>query len=321
MVNSLLDVQKKNSNQTIILKYSLSLFFFITVLYAENNILSPYVVVLGSAQDGGIPHANCQKKCCENLWGKAKTIKVSCLGIVDPKTKQSWIIDATPDFPEQLEIITKDHGTKLVGIFLTHAHVGHYTGLLHLGREIMGAKNIPVFAMPKMKLFLESNGPWSQLVSLKNIKIIEIQKQKEIKLSNHLFIKPIQVPHRDEYSETVGYQIMGPEKSLLFIPDIDKWEKWNQNILLKIKHIDFALLDGTFYSGDELPNRDMSEIPHPFIIESMELFSNLSTPNRNKIFFIHLNHSNPAINKNSAASNRIRSKRFNIARKGNVFTL
>ena len=140
-------------------------------------------------------------------------------------------------------------------------------------------------------------------------------------MTDGLFIEPFLVPHRDEYSETVGYKIIGVNKSVLFIPDIDKWEKWDQDIFQVIQHIDIALLDGTFYSQGELPNRDMSEIPHPFIVESMDLFSSLNTPNRNKIFFIHLNHSNPVMEKNSAASNMIRSKRFNVAREGIIFPL
>ena len=230
------------------------------------------------------------------------------------------MIDATPDFSEQYRIITKENHTELAGIFLTHAHMGHYTGLLNLGREVMGAKDIPVFAMPKMKKFLESNSPWDQLVSLNNIKIQLMKNDKEIKLADRLFIEPFLVPHRDEYSETVGYKIIGVNKSVLFIPDIDKWKKWDQDIFQVIQHIDIALLDGTFYSQGELPNRDMSEIPHPFIVESMETLYPLNTPNRNKVHFIHFNHSNPAI-KIGTASNLIRSNRFNVAREGMIFPL
>ena len=87
-----------------------------------------------------------------------------------------------------------------------------------------------------------------------------------------------------------------------------------------VQHIDIALLDGTFYSQDEMPNRDMREIPHPFIVESMEILYQLNSPNRNKIHFIHFNHSNPAI-RDGAASNLIRSNRFNVTREGMVFKL
>lgn len=281
-----------------------------------NSTNLPYVVVLGIAQDGGLPHAGCLKSCCKNLWGTGNNEKVASIGIVDPKTGQSWLIDATPDFASQLHILENIHKTKLSGIFLTHAHIGHYSGLLQLGREVMGAEDMPVYAMPRMKSFLYENSPWNQLLSLENIKIIDLKNSKEIKLSSQLYIEPFLVPHRDEFSETVGYRVVSNKKSLVYIPDIDKWSKWDQDIFQVVLHSDFALLDGTFYSSDEIPHRDMSEIPHPFIIETMDLLDNMNSKNRKKIYFIHFNHSNPAINYTSSVSNIIRSKRFNIATEG-----
>ena len=281
----------------------------------------PYVVVLGIAQDGGAPHAGCEKSCCIELWESGKKEKVSSIGIVNPLTKQSWLFDATPDFPSQYRILTENHNTELVGIFLTHAHMGHYTGLLHLGREVMGKKNVPVYVMSRMKSFLETNGPWNQLVTLKNINLKLIENNKDIKIGEQLFIEPFLVPHRDEYSETVGYRIIGKEKSLAFIPDIDKWEKWHGSIFQLVLNTDILLLDGTFYSQNEIPHRNMAEIPHPFIIESMETLSELNSENRSKIHFIHFNHSNPAIKDNSPAYHAIKSKRFNLAREGDRFNL
>ena len=281
----------------------------------------PYVVVLGIAQDGGAPHAGCEKSCCIELWESGKKEKVSSIGIVNPLTKQSWLFDATPDFPSQYRILTENHNTELVGIFLTHAHMGHYTGLLHLGREVMGKKNVPVYVMSRMKSFLETNGPWNQLVTLKNINLKLIENNKNIKIGEQLFIEPFLVPHRDEYSETVGYRIIGKEKSLAFIPDIDKWEKWHGSIFQLVLNTDILLLDGTFYSQNEIPHRNMAEIPHPFIIESMETLSELNSENRSKVHFIHFNHSNPAIKDNSPAYHTIKSKRFNLAREGDRFNL
>jgi len=300
------------------MKWSIFAFLFISFLKSTD---SPYIVVLGIAQDGGYPHAGCSKICCEKLWTSLKHEKVASIGIIDQRTKQSWLIDATPDFATQIHILENIHKTKLSGIFLTHAHIGHYTGLLQLGREVMGIKNMPVYAMPKMKIFLENNGPWDQLISIKNINIIKLRDSKEIRLSDQLYIEPFLVPHRDEYSETVGYRIISKNKSLVYIPDIDKWNKWDQDIFQVILHTDYALVDGTFFSPDEIPHRNMSEIPHPFIIETMEKLYNLNSKNKKKIYFIHFNHSNPAINFNSAASNIIRSKKFNIAKEGLKFTL
>ncbi|HIC83563.1 MAG TPA: pyrroloquinoline quinone biosynthesis protein PqqB [Candidatus Marinimicrobia bacterium] len=290
-----------------------SLFFAANL---NKSFTNPYVVVLGIAQDGGAPHAGCIKECCEEKWDNpTQYARVSSIGIVDPVTKESWIIDATPDFALQLTALDN----QLSGIFLTHAHIGHYTGLIHLGREVMGAKEIPVYAMPKMKTFLESNGPWNQLVALNNISINEISDKGKINLNERLSITPFLVPHRDEYSETVGYKIEGPNKSLVFIPDIDKWQKWDQDIKEVVSNNTYSLLDGTFYDIDELPGRDMSEIPHPFIVESMDLFSDIV--NKSGVYFIHLNHSNPALDSNSNAFDNIKKNGFHIAQRDQLFDL
>jgi len=301
------------NNHIVIFLLIFSIFFAANL---NKSFTNPYVVVLGIAQDGGAPHAGCIKECCEEKWDNpAQYARVSSIGIVDPVTKESWIIDATPDFALQLTALDN----QLNGIFLTHAHIGHYTGLIHLGREVMGAKEIPVYAMPRMKTFLESNGPWNQLVALNNISINEINDNVKITLNERLSITPFLVPHRDEYSETVGYKVEGPNKSLVFIPDIDKWQKWDQDIKEVVSNNTYSLLDGTFYDIDELPGRDMSEIPHPFIVETMKLLE--SVENKREIHFIHLNHTNPALTNNSNAHNQIKNTGFNIAQRGQAFKL
>ena len=298
-------------------KYLISfLLFFSLLLFATNYNSNPHIIVLGVAQDGGAPHAGCSKECCEERWDNPeKHLKVSSIAIVDPKTSETWIIDATPDFASQLNSVSNN---ELKGVFLTHAHIGHYNCLIHLGREVMGAKEVPVYAMPRMKQFLETNGPWNQLVRLNNISIQKINDNVTIQLNERLSITPFLVPHRDEYSETVGYKIEGPNKSLIFIPDIDKWDKWEVNVKELVKDNDYSLLDGTFYNIDELPGRDMSQIPHPFIIESINLFSNVD---KLGIYFIHINHSNPALNSNSDAFKNIINNGFGVAKRDQIFDL
>ena len=280
----------------------------------------PYIVILGVAQDGGAPHAACEKSCCIHKWNDPTLHnKVSSIGIVDPISNEVWMIDATPDFAEQLHLLTNNNSRDLKGIFLTHAHIGHYTGLMHLGREVMGAKNTKVSVMPKMENFLRNNGPWSQLVKLENVSLTSLRDNKSVQLNSRLTITPFKVPHRDEFSETVGYRIDGPSKSLVFIPDIDKWSKWQIDIIEVVENSDYSLLDGTFYDINELPGRDMSQIPHPFIIETMNLFKN--SDKKNSIHFIHLNHTNPALNKNSDEYINILEKGFNVTKLGEKYHL
>ena len=280
--------------------------------------------VLGTIQDGGIPHLGCNKKCCEEYFlNQTQRIGVSSLGISNLKNNKNYLIDATPDINFQLKklIGNENISKKLNGIFITHAHMGHYSGLLNLGRESFSSSWVPLFVMPKMHEFISSNGPWDQLVKLKNVDLKSLSNNKPEVLGDNLSIVPFLVPHRDEYSETVGYKIIGPNKTALFIPDIDKWEKWEISIVELVKEVDYAFLDGTFYDAKEINNRDISEIPHPFIIESLELFKNLSVVDKNKVYFIHLNHTNPAIDKSSAPFKNITYKGFNVAEGNMEFNL
>ena len=292
----------------------------------KSNQYSDEVVlkVLGTIQDGGIPHMGCSKECCTNYFeNKSIRIGVSSIGVSNFKYETNYIVDATPDVNFQLQALigNTNPSEKLDGIFLTHAHMGHYAGLLNFGRESLNSNNIPVYLMPKFFDFISNNGPWDQLVSLNNIKLQRIYNNEKVILHNNLSFTPILVPHRDEYSETVGYLIEGNRKRALYIPDIDKWAKWNISITEMIKNVDYAFLDGTFFDEKEINNRDISEIPHPFIIESLELFNNLENIDKAKVYFIHLNHTNPVLNKNSEEYKRVILSGFKVAEPGMEFVL
>ncbi|HBX67592.1 MAG: pyrroloquinoline quinone biosynthesis protein PqqB [Balneola sp.] len=276
-----------------------------------------FITILGIAQDAGFPQAGCEKENCQLVWDdKVEKRHVVSLGLSDLETGQNWLFEATPDFPEQLHHLKKASGyDDLSGIFLTHAHIGHYTGLMYVGHESMGASEVPVYAMPRMKSYLESNGPWSQLVSLDNIAISEMSDNNTIQLSPNLSVTPFLVPHRDEFSETVGYRIESPNKKVLFIPDINKWHVWERDIIEEIAKVDLALLDATFYDSDELPGRNMSDIPHPYVEESIELFKDLSDSEKAKVTFIHFNHTNPLI-LDSPERKEVEALGFNVAREG-----
>jgi len=258
--------------------------------FFSGTIQAQKLYVLGTLQDGGSPHMGCEKLCC--AVQKSQDY-VSSIGVVGER--QSFIFDATPDFVSQTNYLKEVSGHKSVAIFLTHAHMGHYTGLMHLGREAYYALKTMVYAMPKMVHFLSKNGPWSQLVSLKNIALMPLQENQTVFLDQSLSVTPLKVPHRDEYSETVGYLIKGKNKTALYVPDIDKWSKWNRSIVALVKKVDYAFLDGTFFADGELP-RPMSEVPHPFVSETAALLGSLPLKERQKVYFIHLNHSNPARN-------------------------
>ena len=263
------------------------------------------LVVLGIAQDGGMPHPGCTKSPCMDVRaGTRRAEKVSSIGLVDRSSNAAYLIDATPDFPAQLNALTG--GRAPDAIFLTHAHIGHYTGLMYLGKEAMATRDVPVYETERMLAMLRDNAPWSALVNDHRIEPRTLTPDQAVELPGGLKITPMLVPHRDEFSDTVGFLIDGPRSDVLFIPDIDKWEKWNRDIRGLANKVDVLLLDGTFSSMDELPGRDIADVPHPLMPETR---ANLEGT-KAALWFIHLNHSNQAI---------VDGK--DVAREGQIFKL
>ena len=213
----------------------------------------PILQILGTLQDGGAPHIGCNRPCCRNLFLRPATDrKVVCLGVTDTNAEGERVgalFEATPDFPSQLQAFQSDWDIPLdrLSVFLTHAHIGHYSGLMFLGREALGANHVDVWTMPRFRDFLISNGPWSQLVELGNIRLNSLTELQPVSIGESVHVVPLRVPHRDEYSETVGYRIEGPHKAALFIPDINKWDVWERRLEQELAKVDYAFLDATFY--------------------------------------------------------------------------
>lgn len=272
-------------------------------------------IVLGTAQDGGIPQLGCACPQCQAAGAdESKKPFVASLGIVDHEAEECWLVDASPDICEQMKLLVSSNlGYRLKGILLTHAHIGHYLGLAFLGRESLDTHDLPVLCTERMAEFLGTNYPWKQLVELGNIALSVVEPGHPIRLCSAATATPILVSHRDEHSDTVAWSITGPAKTLVYCPDIDRWEG---KILGAIESADIALLDGTFYSAGELPGRELSGIPHPCIVDSVETFEVYDTDIR----FIHLNHSNRLLSDQGLVAH-LQSRGLDIGERGDVWTL
>lgn len=285
------------------------------------------VKVLGTAQDGGIPHSGCYCEKCLKARRKPEFSRhVSSLAILDLKEKTFFLLDATPDIRAQLDIVHHRLNPQKPkfsphGVLLTHAHIGHYTGLMFFSYEAMSSHRLPVFCSSRMERFLSENGPWSQLVRLENIKIQSLARDKEYSLTPSITVKGFQVPHRDEYSDTLGFIISGQKRQLLYIPDIQNWKIWDRSIVDEVSKVQAALLDGTFYGPDELPGRDLSKIGHPFIRDSMEILKAVAKKGQTLIYFTHLNHSNLSLDPEGEARKRLEGEGFYLAEDGQEFAL
>jgi len=283
-------------------------------LAADPAATAPHVVVLGIAQDAGHPQADCRKACCRAAWADpAAGHRVASLGIVDGD--RAWLVDATPDLPHQLHELLGEQ-RQLAGIFLTHGHMGHYTGLLHLGREAMGAADVPVYAMPRMAGLLLGSEPWALLSRLDHVEVHRIAAGAPVQLSETLSVTPFAVPHRDELSETVGYRIEGPNRTVAWLPDIDKWARWDTPLEELLADVDVAWLDATFYADGEIA-RDISEVPHPFVVETMARLAD-HPELAAKVRLVHLNHTNPLLQPGSTEAAKVEAAGLRRASRGDT---
>ena len=321
---------------------------------------APFLVVLGIAQDGGVPHAGCRRPCCAAAWrDPALRRRVSCLGLVDPASGSAWLLDATPDLPSQLHELEEAQNaatatSRFAGIFLTHGHIGHYLGLAQLGREALSVHDLPVYTASRMAALLRGSAPWDQLVRLGQLRLIPLEDGVAVEPAAGLRVTPFLVPHRGEYTETAGFLVEGPNRSAVYLPDIDGWDLWTPGSLFDsvaagpatggnggaggggggggiggtssvlstlLRRVDAAWIDGTFFDDGELTVRDPSEIPHPRIAYTLRALEALAPAERGKVRFTHLNHTNPALDPASPAAARIASAGCRVASEGERFEL
>jgi pyrroloquinoline quinone biosynthesis protein B len=300
---------------------------------------APISLLLGVAQDSGHPQAGCRGPCCAAAWANPELAhRAVSLAIVDPQSGERWLIEASPDFPHQLHALEQAYprvaspspqentgrqlrAPPLDGIFLSHGHIGHYAGLMHLGREVMNTQRLPVYVLPRMAEFLRTSGPWELLVRLGNIDLHILSPGDIVPLNGRIGVETLLVPHRGEYTETAAFIVHGPSKSLLFLPDIDSWPEGRNSVEQLLARVDVAYLDATFFSGDELPGRSMADIPHPLVTESLARLAPLPASERAKVRFVHFNHTNPLLVDGSAAVAQVQGAGHHVARRGEVIEI
>jgi len=305
--------------------------------------------VLGTAQDGGVPHFGCYRPCCQRARRDTRYRRlVACLGLLNPATGEAFLVDATPDIREQVDRLRASHptqprslrtppllparswggpregqrvGAPIDAILLTHAHIGHYTGLIQLSKEVLNSRDIPVYCTARMAAFLSHNGPWDQLVRDRNVRLCVLSPDETVPFGDGLTVQAIPVPHRAEYTDTLAFHICGPHRKLLYLPDINGWDRWERDLAAEIESVDYALLDGSFYSADELPWRDFSAIGHPLITDTMERLGDRPDGPEACVYFTHLNHTNPVLDEGHAARKHVEARGYHIAEEGLVLSL
>ncbi|NNF88874.1 MAG: MBL fold metallo-hydrolase [Acidimicrobiia bacterium] len=261
------------------------------------------LIVLGTAQDGGNPQLGSR--------GRGRPRLVSSVAVV-MDDGSTLLADVSPDVKAQVARLSEVEAYQARSarnavdhITLTHGHMGHYTGLVQFGKEAHNADRIPTWVTPSMAAFLTANEPWRSLVERGHLDLRS--GFGPVVLEPGLSLRLVPVPHRAELTDTVGISI---NDEVLFVPDIDSWADWPDAQQEVARHR-VCLLDASFSSLDEIPGRDLGQIPHPLVSDTIERFGHLAADRR--LILTHLNHSNPVAEPDSEAAAVVRSAGFEVA--------
>ena len=271
-------------------------------------------LVLGTAQDGGLPHAGCACARCEGARADpTRRRRVASIALIGA-TGRTLLVDATPDLPDQLALLGAAAGRTardLDGLVLTHAHMGHYVGLAWFGREALHARGLPVHATPRMIEFLARNRPWSHLFDRGEVVPRPLAPGVAFAFDG-LEVVPFLSPHRAEDTDTIGLDVRGPRRRIVYVPDADVFPP---EVVERIRGADVALVDGTFLSPDELP-RSVTEVPHPFVRDSVVRLAG----GQGRVSFTHVNHTNPLADRGGAEATAL-PEGFDVAQDGDMIPL
>jgi pyrroloquinoline quinone biosynthesis protein B len=190
-----------------------------------------------------------------------------------------------------------------------------------LGNEGLGIQDTPVYCTEAMAGFLASNAPWNYMVDQGRIVPTPLSLDTWHQLDEHLEVQLWKVPHRDEFADTVGFVFRGPSASLLFIPDINSWRRWDKDVADAVASVDVALLDGSFWSMEEMPGRRVEDVPHPLMTQTMDALQRVVDRRDSRVVMTHLNNSNPALDDGGRPQAEIARRGFEVAREGMRFEL
>lgn len=285
------------------------------------------LVILGTSQDGGVPQAGCGCSNCSMAIEdpSLRLHPVSCA--IRGSDGSIHIIEATRSLAEQLSIAASVLGEGRTvlpeTVCLTHSHLGHIDGLGQFGNEAMGLENVPLFASESVQSSLRDRYVLSPFRAIGFTPGHPFYPSEGCGFTYTM----VPVPHRDEVSDTHAVLIRGPMSSLLFLPDHDGWSGTLDSAgapdlrnWLGSLGVEFALLDGTFWDSKELPGRDMSQIPHPPIEETLERLGD-RVDGDPEIMFFHLNHTNPVLGRGSVEREKVISMGWSIAEQGSLIVL
>ena len=276
--------------------------------------------VLGSGAGGGFPQWNCSCPNCKAV--RAGTIKTSTRNqssIAVSSDGEHWVLfNASPDVRAQLENFPEIHpknkvrGTGIEAIVMFDSQIDHATGLLILREgeplniyctEMVKqdlTTGFPIFNILEHFCGVEDhpiplNGDAFTIPNIEDLTFTALPLKSKA---------PPYSPHRNDPHEgdNIGMIIrqISTGKTTFYAPGLGEIEA---HVEQAMKDADCVLVDGTFWSDDELASvgrpllaRKIGHLPQSGKGGMIEFLDTLEKPRK---ILIHINNTNPILNEES----------------------
>jgi pyrroloquinoline quinone biosynthesis protein B len=303
------------------------------------------VRLLGTAAGGGFPQWNCGCFNCEGVRRgtiRARPRTQSCAAI-SADGRRWFLLNASPDVRVQIESFAPllphgtVRGTAIQGILVTNADLDHTLGLVML-RE---GGRLPVHATSSVQRALDEGLHLTEVLDRyggvdwrqppADLSPMACADGTLSGLSYMAFPVPGKLPRYREgraassKEDAVGYQIVDEStgKRLVCVPDL---AALSRDVLTRLQDADALLLDGTFWSDDEMrivgagtvSARAMGHLPVGSEDGSLSTVARL--PAARKIY-VHINNTNPMLREDSPERRAVEKAGVEVGWDGLEFTL
>lgn len=297
-----------------------------------------HVLILGAAAGGGFPQWNCHCVNCKGLRnGSIDATPLTQSSIAVSADGEHWVlINASPDLREQInkhpQLWPQDHitrGTRITSIVLTDSQIDHTTGLLTLREGLP----LPVYCTDVVNEDLTTSFPLFTVLKhwhggLQQHTISTHFDDKFVpKGAEGLTFQPVvlesNAPPYSTYRDNIvagnniGLKVTDEESGnvLFYAPGC---MQANDTVKRVMAEANCVLFDGTLWVNEEMIEHGFSQklgtdMGHMPVNGEQGAIALLNQFKVERKVLIHINNTNPVLNRNSTAYKALRDQDIELA--------
>ena len=262
------------------------------------------IVILGAAAGGGLPQWNCSCPVCAAARDGRATPRMQSSIAVRADGGAWYLVNASPDVRQQMELL-RDSGaarrsSPVAGVLLTDAEIDHTAGLIVL-RE--GPEPLRIHASAAVRSALTTGFALLPVLGAYcGVEWSPLEPGTTVVLDGGLSVESFAVPgdpprYIGGEPFGVGLTFSADGATVTYVPAVMELDPALQ---ARLRQSDWALVDGTCWTDDELVRLGISETTARMMGHApisgpggtLETLARLDGP---RLVLVHLNNTNPVL--------------------------